>query len=117
MSTEIITAIISAVTTLIVSIGTWQISNREAQRKQEQAMREMLNEHKKETGKQISELRSDLNRFDAQVQERLAVMDVNVKTLSEQVNKHNNLVDRMYKVENRTDLQDEQINHLKERLA
>ena len=117
MSTEVITAIISAATTLIVSIGTWQISNRDSRRRQEEAMRRMLEEHKEDTRKRIGELKDEITRFDSQVQERLAVLELSMKTLSERVNHHNDLVDRMYKVEKRTDIQDEQIANLKERLA
>lgn len=106
MSTEVITAIISAVTTLIVSIGTWQVANRDSRRKSEEAMRNMLDEHKDEITQTVSS-----------IQEHISIIDLKIETLSDRVDKHNNLVDRMYRVENRTDLQDKDIEHLKEKIS
>lgn len=47
------------------------------------------------------------NRF--QNAKTVALLDLRLKTLEEKVDKHNNLVERMYKVEETTSLQEEKI--------
>lgn len=103
---EIITAIISAGTTLLVSIGTWHVSLKQYRAKNEDMIE-----------KAISDIKDTMTEKNAEVQEHLSIIDLKVETLSERVDKHNNLVERMYKVENRTDLQDKEIEHLKEKVS
>lgn len=42
----------------------------------------------------------------------LALLDLRLKTLEEKVDKHNNLVERTYRLEERTAVQDEKIERL-----
>lgn len=54
------------------------------------------------------------NRF--QNAKTVALLDLRLKTLEEKVDKHNNLVERMYKVEETTSLQEEKIKVANHRL-
>ena len=106
MSTEMLTAIISAITTLLVSLGTWHVSMRQHRLKTQQAMTEA-----------IDDVKETVTENNAQIQQHISIIDLKIETLSDRVEKHNNLVERMYAVEKRTDLQDKDINYIKEKLA
>ena len=50
------------------------------------------------------------NRY--QNSKTLALLDLRLKTLEEKVDAHNNMIERVYELERRTDVQDEKISHL-----
>lgn len=106
MSPEILTAIISAVTTLLVSIGTWHVS-----------MRQYREKNEKMVDGAIDAIKDSVTSNNAQVQEHLAIIDLKIETLSDRVDKHNNLVERMYAVEKSAELNEQEIEHLKEKFA
>jgi len=47
--------------------------------------------------------------MDAKLDKQQAVMETKLTALEEKVSKHNNLVERMYRLEERTELQEEKI--------
>ncbi len=47
--------------------------------------------------------------MDAKLDKQQAVMETKIQALDEKVSKHNNLVERMYHLEERTELQEEKI--------
>lgn len=47
--------------------------------------------------------------MDAKLDKQQAVMETKIQALGEKVSKHNNLVERMYHLEERTELQEEKI--------
>lgn len=106
MPVEVITAIISAITTLLVSVGTWHVTMRQYRLKNE----EMVN-------KAISDIKDTVTTNNAEIQEHLSIIDLKVGTLSDRVDKHNNLVERTYKLESDVKLNTSEINHLKERVG
>lgn len=117
MPTEVITALISAGVTLFVSIGSWHISNHTSRKQDQEKLKAMLDEHKEDTRKQIDELKDDITNFNSQVQVHLVELDMAIKTLSDRVEKHNNLIDRTYKLESEVRMNTSEINHLKERIS
>ncbi len=117
MPTEVITALISAGVTLFVSIGSWHISNRTTRKQDQEKLKAMLDEHKEDTRKQIDSLKDEITDFNSQVQVHLAELDMAIKTLSDRVEKHNNLIDRTYKLESEVRMNTNEINHLKERIS
>lgn len=98
MSTEIITAIISAVTTLLVSIGTWHIS-----------MHQYRAKNISMVDNAISEVKDTVTANISDIQSHLAIIDLEIKTLSERVEKHNGVIERTYKLEQDSAVQAEQI--------
>ena len=98
MSAEIVTAIISAVTTLLVSLGTWHVSMRQYRLKNS----EMVT-------KAIDEVKDTVTANNADIQQHLAVIDLKIQTLSDRVEKHNGVVERTYKLEQETAVHTEQI--------
>ena len=78
MSNEVLTAIISAITTLMVSIGTWHVSMRQYRAKNE----EMVD-------RAISDIKDSVTKNHADTKEHLALIDLKIETLSNRVEKHN----------------------------
>lgn len=56
----------------------------------------------------------NIQEIKASNQQTVAVIEERIQTLSDHVNKHNNLVERMYNVENKTDRLQYAINDLRE---
>lgn len=106
MSAEIVTAIISAVTTLFVSLGTWHVSMRQYRLKSS----EMVT-------KAIDEVKDTVTSNNADIQQHLALIDLKIQTLSDRVEKHNGVIERTYKLEQDSAVQAEQIADIRSRLA
>lgn len=98
MSTEVLTAIISAVTTLLVSIGTWHIS-----------MAQYRAKNMDMVDKAISEVKDTVTANISDIQSHLAVIDLEIKTLSDRVDKHNHVIERTNVIEKTVAVQEEQI--------
>lgn len=88
MDSAILCALISGAVTLIVSIGTWHVTAKKDR-----------NENKTLILTNIEELKDDISKVNATVQQQIAVIDVKIETLSDRVEKHNNVIERTYKLE------------------
>ena len=88
MDTSITTAIISAVVTLIVSIGTWHVTAKKDR-----------TENKELIMKNIQGLKDDITSVNANVQQQIAIIDIKITDLSKQVERHNQVIDRTYALE------------------
>jgi len=98
VSTEVLTAIISAVTTLLVSIGTWHIS-----------MAQYRAKNMDMVDNAISEVKDTVTANISDIQSHLAVIDLEIKTLSDRVDKHNQVIERTNALEKDVAVQTEQI--------
>ena len=98
MSTEVITAIITAITTLLVSLGTWHVSMRQYRLKNMDIVT-----------KAIDEVKDTVTENNADIQQHLALIDLKIQTLSDRVEKHNGVVERTYKLEQDSAVHTEQI--------
>lgn len=85
---EIICAVISGAVTLIVALGTWHMTFKKSQ----EETRELLK-------KDLESLKDDVTGINATIQQQIAVIDVKIETLSQRVEKHNNVIERTYKLE------------------
>lgn len=88
MSSEIWCALISGAVTLIISIGTWHFTAKKDR-----------DENKKLIMKYIADLKDDITGINATIQQQIAVIDVKIETLSDRVEKHNQVIERTYKLE------------------
>jgi hypothetical protein len=88
MDSEIITALISGITTLLVAIGTWLVTA-----KKDRA------ENKEFLMKSINEVKDDITGINANVQQHIAIIDLKIDELSNRVEKHNNVIERTYALE------------------
>lgn len=106
MTPEFITAMISAGTTLLVSIGTWHVSMKQYRLKNERMVADA-----------IEDVKDTVTKTNADTQEHLAIIDLEIKTLSERVEKHNNVIERTFDLEKHVALNTSEINHLKEQIG
>ena len=88
MDSAIICALISGAVTLIGSLTTWRITAK----KDQDETRKMLKAD-------IEGLKDDISGINANFQQQIAVIDVKIETLSTRVEKHNNVIERTYKLE------------------
>ena len=98
MPAEVLTAIITAITTLLVSLGTWHVSMKQYRLKNMDIVT-----------KAIDEVKDTVTANNADIQQHLAVIDLKIETLSNRVEKHNGVIERTYKLEQETAVHTEQI--------
>ena len=124
MPTEIITALISGCTTLLVSIGTWHFSAKKDREKQRDDIKaELIKYHEKNReeiqdirDKDLREIRDDVANMGANLQSRIALIEMSmnhtnekITELSNRVEKHNGVIERVYHCEDTDKLLEEKI--------
>ena len=132
MPTEIITALISGCTTLLVSIGTWHFSAKKDREKQREDIKaELIKYHEKNReeiqdirDKDLRELRDDVANMGANLQNKIALIELSlshtqdsITALSNRVEKHNGVIERVYHLEDADKLLDEKISVANHRLS
>lgn len=109
MSETIITALISAIASLIVAFGTWHVSMRKERDKSTEELKEILEEHRTEYLSKIRDVQDDISKVNATVQQQIAVIEVKMDTLSERVDKHNGIYDKTIALQQDVALHEEKI--------
>jgi len=106
MDNTVICALISGGVTLIVSIGTWHLSARKDRENAKIEFTKALDNHYARTMEDIKgfhstldNLKDDITQVNATIQNQVAVLDVKIDTLSTRVEKHNNVIERVFKLE------------------
>lgn len=94
----IVTTLISVVGSLLVAYGTWTVQMKQARQKEHDEIVRLLEAHKNDTELQIALIQKD------------------IRTLSDRVDKHNNVIERTILLEQKTAVQEEQIKTLSHRL-
>ena len=132
MPTEIITALISGCTTLLVSIGTWHFSARKDREKQREDIKaELIKYHEKNReeiqdirDKDLREIRDDVANMGANLQNKIALIEMSmnhtnekITELSNRMEKHNGVIERVYHLEDSDKLLDEKISVANHRLS
>ena len=87
----IVTTVISVAGSLAVAWGTWNVSMKQARQKEHDEIVALLEEQKNETKLQIAMIQKD------------------IQTLADRVEKHNGVIERTYILEQKTAVQEEQI--------
>lgn len=88
MDSAIICALISGAVTLVGSLITWRITAKKDQ-----------GETRKQLKAEIDSLKEDVAGINATFQQHIAVIDVKIDTLSARVEKHNQVMERTFKLE------------------
>ena len=99
MDISIINTLITGLVTLLVSFGTWHISMKKDRDNIKAELSKTINENHDEYIKGIQDVRDDLSNMGANLQQKVAVIEVQIDTLSDRVEKHNQVVERTYKLE------------------
>lgn len=129
--TEVWCAIISGVVTLAVSIGTWHMSAKKDRDKTREELEKTLLEYYEKNRAEITnikqnelrELKEDVTSMGASLQSKIAVIELqlahtrdDLNTLSARVEKHNNVIERVFRLEDTDKLIDEKIKVVNHRL-
>lgn len=132
MPTEVLCALISGVVTLLVSIGTWHASaEKDRQKMREEIKAELIKYHEKNREEikdirenDLREIREDVSQMGANLQQKIAIVELelghtrnDITTLSNRVEKHNNVIERVFKLEETDKLLDEKISVANHRIA
>jgi len=125
MPTEIWCALIAGFVTLLTSIGTWHFSAKKDREKQREDLKaELIKYHEKNKEEiqdirqnDLREIRDDLTNMGANLQQKIALIENNLNLYSLKVEKHNNVIERVYHLEDQDKLLDERIRVANHRLA
>ena len=83
MSETIITAVITAVTSLAVAFGTWHVTIKKDREKSADEIREILDHHREEYLGKIRDVQDDITQVNATVQTQIALIEQKIDTLSD----------------------------------
>lgn len=103
MDISIINTIITGAVTLLVSFGTWHLSMKKDRDKIKEDLSKAINDNHDEYSKGIQEIKDDLSDMGASLQQKIAVIEVQIDTLSDRVEKHNQVMERTFKLEQAVD--------------
>lgn len=122
MPTEIWCALIAGAVTLITSMGTWHFSiKRDREKQRDDIKAELIKYHEKNReeiqeirDKDLREIREDVSALGANLQNKIAVIELQLShtrddllALSNRVEKHNGVIDRVYHCEERLGVAEE----------
>ena len=107
MPTEVWCALIAGSVTLMTSIGTWHFSAKKDRDKTREDLQKMLMDNYNKNREAIAdirqndlrEIRDDLTDMGANLQQKIAVLETNLINLKSSVDKHNQVVERTFKLE------------------
>ena len=105
----VVNTVISSGISLLVAFGTWHVTMKKDREKQVEQVKEILNEHREEYLSGIRDVKDDVSQVQATMQNQTGIIELKLNTLSERVDKHNNLVERMYHLEESDAVRQEQI--------
>ena len=117
MPTEIWCALIAGVVTLTTTLLTIQFSlKRDREKQRDDLKAELIKYHEKNKekieeirDKDLRELGDDVSSMGASLQQKIAVIETQIGVLSDRVEKHNNVVERVFRLEETDKLLDEKI--------
>ena len=120
----LITGAVGILTSLIGAIGAFQISAKKDRDKQREDLKaELIKYHEKNREEikkiqegDLKEIREDVTSMGANLQQKIAIIEMelghtrnDITTLSARVEKHNNVIERTYRLEETDKLLDEKI--------
>ena len=111
LSDNIWCAIISGAVSLLVAVGSFQVSVRKDREKAKNELQTELKAYYEKNRGAIDEIRQgdlqeikdDVSNMGANLQQKIAIVELTISTLSDRVEKHNNVLERMFKLEQRVD--------------
>lgn len=93
----VLNTVISSAISLAVAFGTWHVSMKKDREKQVDEVKEVLDKHREEYLTGIQEVKDDV----AKTNSHIALVDEKISTLSDRVERHNNVIERTYALETR----------------
>lgn len=104
---------ITAGMSLIVALGTWHVTMKKDREKQTEEVKQVLDKHREEYLSGIQEVKDEVSSVKSTVKLNQAVTNEKIDTLSDRVERHNNVIDRTYKLESEMAVAKEEISVVK----
>ena len=118
---EWLSTLIGTLFTGAVTFGVCLVNNNAQMRKRDIEQDKHITEIKTELNKQIDEVKHELNRqlmeLSAAYQQSAAVIGCQIAELDKKQEVHNKVIERVYKLENKTEVHDEKFKELERRQA
>ena len=109
----VLDTVITAGMSLIVAFGTWHVTMKKDREKQVNEVKKILDDHREEYLSGIRDVKDEVSESKATVQTYIAVTNEKIDTLSDRVEKHNNVIERTYKLETEMAVAKEEIGIIK----
>lgn len=109
----LVNTVISSAISLAVAFGTWHVSMKKDREKQVEEVKKILDNHREEYLTGIRDVKDEVSESKATVQTYIAVTNEKIDTLSDRVERHNNVIERTYKLETDMAVAKEEINIIK----
>lgn len=94
----VLTTVLSVAGSLLVAFGTWHTQMKIEREKTATEIKKM-----------VDGLQDDITGINSNVQQQIAIIDLKIVELTKNVEKHNNVIERTYKLEQDSALHTEQI--------
>jgi len=92
MDTQLIGVIISQVGAILIASGGWYFAAKRDREKTRELMKQ-----------EIQDLRDDVTDMGANLQQKIALIDLQITGLSDRVEKHNQVLERVFKLEQKVE--------------
>lgn len=102
----VLNTVISSAISLAVAFGTWHVSMKKDREKQVDEVKTILNNHREEYLTGIQEVKDDV----AKTNSHIGIIDEKISTLSDRVERHNNVIERTYHLETEVATAKERLN-------
>ncbi len=109
----LVNTLISSGISLIVAFGTWHVTMKKDREKQTEEVKQVLDKHREENLSRIQEVKDEVSSIKSTVQLNQAVTNEKIDTLSDRVERHNNVIERTYKLEREMAVAKEEISVVK----
>ena len=109
MDTTVITALITAATTLIVSMGTWQVTMKQARKKDQDELKALIESYRAELHTRLEALQGEVTDVRNSVDKQVSLIEYKIDALSKSVEKHNGVIERAAVLERRADVLEEKM--------
>lgn len=109
----VVNTLISSGISLAVAFGTWHVSMKKDREKQVEEVKKILDNHREEYLTGIRDVKDEVSESKSTVQTYIAVTNEKIDTLSDRVERHNNVIERTYKLETAMAVAKEEINIIK----
>lgn len=116
MSDAVLTTIISTIASLAVAFGTWHVSIKKDREKQMDEIKSVLDAHRDEYLGKIRDVQDDITAVNSSVQNQIAIINVTISDLNKSVEKHNQVIERTFALEQTTAVHEEKIKVANHRL-
>lgn len=105
----VVTSLISSVTTAGLTMGGWIMASKKTKKDEKKEIIDTLTNHKDETNQKILTIQKSVDNLANDFGKYQELMQVKFDTLTDRVEKHNNVIERTYALEKDMDVMKERV--------